>query len=201
MEEIAAERKLLQSKYSELGEKSWCFHTVSNILQNEKYCGDVLMQKTFISDCISKKAVRNTGQLPKYLIQNHHPAIVERRTFNAVQAELAKRKAAKSPTKAASTGLTSYASKYTLSERLVCGECGTLYRRCTWRKNSKTRIVWVGLWNGLLVGLINAVGFGKTASESFRLLRACLKSFDKSVREADNREKQAGVGGNASISK
>ena len=56
--------------------------------------------------------------------------------------ELARRKAAKSPTKAASTGLTSYASKYALSERLVCGECGTLYRRCTWRKNGKTRIVW-----------------------------------------------------------
>ena len=55
---------------------------------------------------------------------------------------MARRKAAKSPAKAASTGLTSYASKYALSERLVCGECGTLYRRCTWRKNGKTRIVW-----------------------------------------------------------
>ena len=38
--------------------------------------------------------------------------------------------------------MTSYASKYALSERLVCGECGTLYRRCTWAKNGKKRVVW-----------------------------------------------------------
>jgi site-specific DNA recombinase len=124
------------------GKNEWTISAIRSILTSEKYCGDVLLQKTFISDCISKKAVKNTGQLPKYLIQDHHPAIVERRTFDAVQAELARRKAAKSPTKAASTGLTSYASKYALSERLVCGECGTLYRRCTWRKNGKTRVVW-----------------------------------------------------------
>ncbi len=40
------------------------------------------------------------------------------------------------------TGMTSYASKYALSERLVCGECGTLYRRCTWSKQGRKRIVW-----------------------------------------------------------
>ena len=124
------------------GKNEWTISAIRSILTSEKYCGDVLLQKTFISDCISKKAVKNTGQLPKYLIQDHHPAIVERKVYDAVQAELARRKAAKSPTKAASTGLTSYASKYALSERLVCGECGTLYRRCTWRKNGKTRIVW-----------------------------------------------------------
>ena len=124
------------------GRKGWTINAVRGILTSEKYCGDILRQKTFISDCISKKAVKNTGQLLKYLIQNHHPAIVDRKTFDAVQVELARRKAAKSPTKAASTGLTSYASKYALSERLVCGECGTLYHRCTWRKNGKTRIVW-----------------------------------------------------------
>lgn len=44
--------------------------------------------------------------------------------------------------KKAPTGLTSYASKYALSERLVCGECGTLYRRCTWSKGAKKRVVW-----------------------------------------------------------
>ena len=38
--------------------------------------------------------------------------------------------------------MTSYASKYALSERLVCGECGTLYRRCTWSRQGKKRVVW-----------------------------------------------------------
>lgn len=125
------------------GSLEWTITAIRSILTNEKYCGDILLQKTYISDCISRKVIRNTGQLPKYLIQNHHEGIVERRIFDAVQAEMARRNAGKSPSKKnAPTGLTSYASKYALSERLVCGECGTLYRRCTWVKNGKKRIVW-----------------------------------------------------------
>lgn len=125
------------------GEPTWTITAVRGILTNEKYCGDVLRQKTFRSDCISGKVIRNTGQLPMYLIENHHEGIVDRKTFDAVQAEMARRNAGKSPSrKNAPTGLFSYASKYALSERLVCGECGTLYRRCTWSKYGKKRIVW-----------------------------------------------------------
>ena len=125
------------------GGKEWSITAVRSILTSEKYCGDVLLQKTFRSDCISRKTIRNTGQLPMYLVQNHHEAIVDRRTFDAAQAEMARRNAARSPSKkCAPTGLTSYASKYALSERLVCGECGTLYRRCTWARNDEKRIVW-----------------------------------------------------------
>ena len=125
------------------GGSQWTITAIRSILTNEKYCGDVLLQKTYISDCISRKVIRNTGQLPMYLVQNHHEGIVERKTFDAVQAEMARRSAGKSPSKKnASTGMTSYASKYALSERLVCGECGTLYRRCTWSKQGRKRIVW-----------------------------------------------------------
>ena len=115
----------------------WTIFRIRSILQNEKYCGDVLMQKTFRQDFISRKTIKNTGQLPMYLIQNHHEGIVSREKYDAVQAETARRNAAKSPSKYAPTGLSSYASKYALSERLVCGECGTLYRRCTWARNGK----------------------------------------------------------------
>ena len=122
---------------------TWSIAHIRYILGNEKYCGDVLMQKTFVKDCLTKKVVKNTGQLPMYLVQNNHPAIVSREDYQAVQAELARRTAARSPsTKAAPTGRTSYASKYALSERLVCGECGTLYRRCTWTQKGEKRIVW-----------------------------------------------------------
>ena len=125
------------------GKFCWQITAIRSILTNEKYCGDVLLQKTFISDCISRKVIRNTGQLPMYLVQNHHEGIVERKTFDAAQAELARRNAGKSPSKKyAPTGKASYASKYALSERLVCGECGTLYRRCTWAKRGKKRVVW-----------------------------------------------------------
>lgn len=126
-----------------VGDPAWTITAIRNILTNEKYCGDVLLQKTYISDCISRKVIRNTGQLPMYLVQNHHEGIVDRKTFNAVQAEMARRNAGKSPSrKNAPTGRASYASKYALSERLVCEECGTLYRRCTWAKHGKKRVVW-----------------------------------------------------------
>jgi DNA invertase Pin-like site-specific DNA recombinase len=125
------------------GDTDWTITAIRGILSNEKYCGDVLLQKTYISDCISKKVIKNTGQLPMYLVQNHHAGIVDRKTYDAAQAELARRNAGKSPSKkTAPTGLTSYTSKYALSERLVCGECGTLYRRCVWSKHGKKRIVW-----------------------------------------------------------
>ena len=120
----------------------WSITRIRSILQNEKYCGDVLMQKTFRQDFISRKTIKNTGQLPMYLIENHHDAIVDRDKFNKVQTEMARRSAARSPSQKSPTGLASYASKYALSERLVCGECGTLYRRCTWTQKGVKRIVW-----------------------------------------------------------
>lgn len=125
------------------GGAKWDISQIRSILGNEKYCGDVLMQKTFTQDCIGKKVVKNTGQLPMYLIQNNHPAIVSRSVFQAVQAEKTRRSASASPSKkTSSSGRSCYASKFALSERLVCGECGTLYRRCTWKRNGKARVVW-----------------------------------------------------------
>lgn len=100
------------------------------------------MRKTFRQDFIYRKAIKNTGQLPMYLIENHHEGIVSRKKYNAVQAEMAQRKAAKSPSKRASTGLSAYTSRYALSDRLVCGECGTLYRRCTRTHPDGKRVVW-----------------------------------------------------------
>ena len=125
------------------GGAEWKISVIKSILSNEKYCGDALQQKTFVQDCINKKVVKNTGQLPMYLVENNHPAIVARERFRAVQAEQARRASAKSPSvKNSPTGRTSYASKYALSERLVCGECGTLYRRCTWSRNGQKKVVW-----------------------------------------------------------
>ena len=125
------------------GGAKWDISQIRSILGNEKYCGDVLMQKTFTQDCINKKVIKNTGQLPMYLIQNNHPAIVSREIYQAVQAEKTRRSASASPSKkTSSTGRSCYASKFALSERLVCGECGTLYRRCTWKRDGKARVVW-----------------------------------------------------------
>ena len=143
-----ASTRMLRDELHEQGviysEKSpqWTLPHIKSILRNEKYCGDVLMQKTFQQDVINRKVIKNTGQLPMYLIENHHEGIVSREKYSAVQAEMARRKAAKSPSKRASTGLAAYTSRYALSDRLVCGECGTLYRRCTWTRPGGKRVVW-----------------------------------------------------------
>ena len=122
--------------------KEWNIKTIRSLLMSEKYCGDVLLQKTFIEDCISKKVVKNTGQLDQVLVENCHPATISRDMHNAILAEFARRNAGKSPTKQASTGQSCYSSKYALTERLVCGECGTMYRRCVWKRNGTEKIVW-----------------------------------------------------------
>ena len=128
---------------SNSGDAAWSVSTIQGILRNEKYCGDAILQKTYISDCISRKVVKNNGQLPKYLIQNNHEGIIDRQTFDAVQAEIARRAGTKAASqKKCVSGLACYSSQYALTERLVCGECGTLYRRCTWSRNGKKRIVW-----------------------------------------------------------
>ncbi len=125
------------------GGKSWSESVIRNILKNEKYCGDALMQKTFTQDCISKKQIRNVGQLPMYLKQNNHEGIVSRDMFNAVKAEFARRNAGRAPSrKLAPTGRSCYSAKYALTERLVCGECGTLYRRCVWTRKDQKFAVW-----------------------------------------------------------
>lgn len=120
----------------------WSVASIRGILTNEKYCGDALLQKTYISDCIERKHIRNTGQLPMYLVRDHHKGIVSRDTFNAVRLELARRNAGRSPSQKAPTGRACYSAKYALTERLVCGECGTKYQRCSWSKRGKKRIVW-----------------------------------------------------------
>ena len=61
-----------------LGVRQWTTAAVHNILKNEKYCGDALLQKTYVTDCISKKVKKNNGERPMYYIQDNHPAIVPR---------------------------------------------------------------------------------------------------------------------------
>ena len=114
-----------------LGTEEWSVSAIKGILTNEKYCGDVLLQKTFCTDVISKKIVKNIGQMTQYYMPDHHEGIVSKEQYQAVQAEMARRGALRSPSREAVTGRSCYTSKYALSDRLVCGECGTLYRRKT----------------------------------------------------------------------
>lgn len=70
---------------SPTGKPLWSRETISKLLRNEKYVGDVLLQKTFIADLFSGKQVKNQGELEKFLIHEHHPAIVSRELFEIVK--------------------------------------------------------------------------------------------------------------------
>ncbi|MCI8525311.1 MAG: recombinase family protein [Oscillospiraceae bacterium] len=125
------------------GVRGWSRQVLRNILTNEKYIGDALLQKTYVTDCISKKVVKNTGGRAMYYVENNHPAIISKEIFHRVQAEMTRRSSKrKVMQKSGKTEQGKYSAKYALSELLVCGECGTPYKRCTWTRNGKKRIVW-----------------------------------------------------------
>ena len=67
--------------------QGWSYQVIRNILTNEKYYGDALLQKTYTTDCISKKVVKNLGDLPMYHVERNHPGIVSKDMFQRVQAD------------------------------------------------------------------------------------------------------------------
>lgn len=131
-----------KGKLTAMGNQIWSESNIKSILKNEKYVGDVLLQKTFTADCITKKVVKNNGERPMYLVTNHHAPIIERDKFNRVQQELARRSSKRKISDKTTTEQGKYSSKYALSELLICGNCGTPYRRCTWTAGGKKQIVW-----------------------------------------------------------
>lgn len=123
------------------GNTEWSAQSIQRILQNEKYCGDVLLQKTFTEDVLTGVHKKNTGQLPQYYIENYHEGIVSKQIFREVQAEIARRNS-KSAANQRKRRRGRYNSKYALTERLVCGDCGSPYKRVTWNIHGRKQIVW-----------------------------------------------------------
>lgn len=124
------------------GKTKWYQSTIQNILTNEKYKGDILMQKTYIADIFSKKPIQNTGELPRYLIKNHHTPIIEPAVFDIVQYELSRRINRQDLSRKGKTVKSKYSSKYALTDVLQCGECGSRYKRVTWTSLGEKQIVW-----------------------------------------------------------
>lgn len=125
------------------GKTVWTKSTIASILTNEKYKGDILTNKTYVVDCISKITKTNNGERPQHYIENHHPAIIDSATFGRAQEEMARRNGKKKVKQIGTkTEQGKYSSKYALTELLVCGECKTPYRRCTWTAHGNKKIVW-----------------------------------------------------------
>ena len=134
----------LQAEKNEIPGKDLSFskNMIMNILRNEKYCGDCILQKTVTVDCISKTRKANQGEAPMYIVENNHPAIISREVFNRAQEELIRRQALRAKSDKTSITATGKYSKYALTEVLQCAECGSRYKRVTWNIRGKKKIVW-----------------------------------------------------------
>lgn len=129
------------------GKDTWHPGVIERMLINEKYMGDVLMQKTYTVDFLTKKRVKNNGIVPQYYIEDNHEAIIPKEIFYKVQEEKARRASLnKSAVTRKANKLkkekSKFSSKYALTEILVCAECGHPYRRQVWSKYGQKNAVW-----------------------------------------------------------
>ena len=115
------------------GKTRWIENTIISILTNEKYKGDALLQKSFTVDDLNKKQKRNEGEVPQYYIENNHPAIIDPRDWEMVQAEFSRRK-----------GIgRSYSGAHIFSAKLICADCGEFYGLKVWHSmDSHRKEIW-----------------------------------------------------------
>ena len=114
----------------------WHGGTVNGILTNEKYTGDVLFQKTYTDDGFNRHT--NYGEVDQFFCETHHEAIISHEDFERVQEVLAQRAAEKGN----GINTSRYQNRYTFSGKIICGECGTTFKRRTHYKPSGDYIAW-----------------------------------------------------------
>lgn len=117
--------------------KDWSYTVILRILRNEKYCGDLVQQKTYTPDYLTHQKKRNHGEVETVTIRDHHEPIISRKRFEAAQRELESRKPFQST-------VGTFANRYALSGKIVCAECGARFvRRQKKRKDGTFNVKWV----------------------------------------------------------
>ena len=119
------------------GNARWHESNIKQILTNEKYIGDALLQKTYTVNTLEKKRVANNGIAPKYYVEGSHEAIIDKDVFLRVQAEIARRANILTEGKKRV-----YSARYALSSLVICGHCGDIYRRIKWNNRGCKSTVW-----------------------------------------------------------
>lgn len=114
----------------------WRENAIDRILRNEKYAGDMMLQKVYSSNHLEKRKTVNHGELPMFYVKDCHEAIIDRDTFERTQAELARRAEAQSRKSAPSYS--------TLTGKIECAYCGKNYRRKINNAGTKyAKAVWI----------------------------------------------------------
>ena len=121
------------------GKERWHPSTIKKILTNEKYIGDALLQKTYTTDFLTKKRIKNNGTMPQYYVEGDHEAIIPKDIFLLVQEELARRRRVHTTENGKRR---CYSCKHCFAQIVFCGECGEYYRRVHWNNRGCRSIVW-----------------------------------------------------------
>ncbi len=124
------------------GKVKWYEGSIRKMLCNEKYKGDALLQKTYTIDFLSKKRADNCGQVPQYYVEDSHPAIIDKETWEVVQLEMERRRAY-----ALEHGIQKLEHATTTNPfagRVICGTCGKIYGRKVWNSTDERlrRLIW-----------------------------------------------------------
>ncbi|WP_194283857.1 recombinase family protein [Streptococcus suis] len=122
------------------GKANWYPSAIQKMLQNEKYKGDALLQKTFTVDFLTKKRVQNDGQVNQYYVENSHEAIIDEETWETVQLEMARRKTYRDEHQLKSYIMQSEDNTFTT--KVFCGSCGSAFGRKNWTTSRGKRKVW-----------------------------------------------------------
>lgn len=119
---------------------TWHISTIQGILQNEKYIGDALLQKTITTDFIEKTRIKNDGSFPQYYVKGSQEPIIKRDLYVQVQEEMIRRANLFSGESGKKKRV--YSSKYALSSICTCSKCGDVYRRIAWNNRGVKSTVW-----------------------------------------------------------
>jgi len=138
------------------GNTKWLLTTIQGIIRNEKYVGDLLLQKTVTVDFLAHKRVSNKDIAPKYYVKDDHPAIITREQFELAQRIIAKRRES---IIGASKMTEKYQARYPLSGLVICNECGRTMKRRYWNYGQESNRV-VLLCGGYIEGKNNCTAKG-----------------------------------------
>jgi site-specific DNA recombinase len=147
----------------------WSAHTINGIIRNEKYVGDVILQKTFTDDSFTRHL--NNGERDQYYIRDHHQPIVSREAFEAANNAIDRN----AKEKGYDRGAGKYSNRYAFSGKIICGECGCKWKRvklaryfgysCTTHIKDRSRCQMMTIpevkMQGAFVTMMNKLIFGR----------------------------------------
>ena len=180
------------------GRERWHTSNINQILRNEKYIGDALLQKTYTTDFLAKTRIKNNGTVPQYYVEDNHPAIIPRDIYMIVQEELVRRRVVHTSSNGKKR---SFSSNHCFSQIVFCGDCGEIFRRIHWNNHGCKSIVWrcisrlesTGIKepcrartvNELLLQEIALKAINQTIADKDSFIKALQQNIAKAVRLSD----------------